>query len=471
MVGLTLFSIINARPTSVGKCKPAHSGANTQNVVVDGEHALLGGGGAVLEGDGNLGIVDAGEVASAGWLVLLWLESEGVGVDTGVGVAGVVVEWLDLVEVLAGLLGEAVLAVEDKAEVSQRTGLNSDGTVTILSHQALIGICADSTAASVCHGSAKVVEQGIVVGVGEENEIGCNVDVCAVGGEIPHGVEVGTGWSSCDGTWVTGVGVCPDELLDWVIVRQANSCALVTGSGNSLEDGIGTSVLDLLNQVLVTLLGEAAALLGIQVHVVGPHLECGALVEEALVVRSQVEVQANLVVLESNQRQVQAWVTVEEEQKGKEDANIASVGSSWCCVGGHLVPLELVLVAQEQLTVQTPPSLVVLVNTLASDGQLNISNCALSNPVGIASGVGRGLCQIKSSTWNGGQGNVHVTDQVTVTSNGHGHTTTIGSGAVHGLGDVLHRKVGVALVNSLEEGHFGLTSQIHILSTVGNELH
>jgi hypothetical protein len=29
----------------------------------------------------------------------------------------------------------------------------------------------------------------------------------------------------------------------------------------------------------------------------------------------------------------------------------------------------------------------------------------------------------------------------------------------------------VALVHSLEKGHHGLTSQIHILSTVSNELH
>ena len=73
---MTLFSIINARPTSVTECKPAHSRANSENVVVDGEHALLGGGCSFLEGDGNLGIVDAGVIASAGWLVLLWLKSE-----------------------------------------------------------------------------------------------------------------------------------------------------------------------------------------------------------------------------------------------------------------------------------------------------------------------------------------------------------------------------------------------------------
>jgi len=49
--------------------------------------------------------------------VLLWLQGEGVHVDAGVRAAGVVDEWLVLVEVLADLLLEAVLAVEDNLEL------------------------------------------------------------------------------------------------------------------------------------------------------------------------------------------------------------------------------------------------------------------------------------------------------------------------------------------------------------------
>jgi len=52
-----------------------------------------------------------------------------------------------------------------------------------------------------------VVEQGVVVGVGEENQIGGDVDVGAIGGEIPQGVHVGASWGGCNGTWVSGVGV------------------------------------------------------------------------------------------------------------------------------------------------------------------------------------------------------------------------------------------------------------------------
>ena len=60
--------------------------------------------------------------------MLLGLQSEGVHIDTGVRDTGVVVERLDLVEVLAGLLLEAVLSVEDHLEQVQRTDLDA-GTV------------------------------------------------------------------------------------------------------------------------------------------------------------------------------------------------------------------------------------------------------------------------------------------------------------------------------------------------------
>ncbi len=77
---------------------------------------MHGGRGGGTHGDLDLRVVDAGEVAGAGGLVLLGLEREGVRVDTGVGVARVVVVGLHLVEVLALLLLETVLAVEDELE-------------------------------------------------------------------------------------------------------------------------------------------------------------------------------------------------------------------------------------------------------------------------------------------------------------------------------------------------------------------
>ena len=53
-----------------------------------------------------------------------------------------------------------------------------------------------------------------------------------------------------------------------MIVREADLLG-TTISGNSVSAG----VLNLLNEVLVTLLGESATLLGVEVDVVGPDLE------------------------------------------------------------------------------------------------------------------------------------------------------------------------------------------------------
>jgi hypothetical protein len=100
----------------VGVSQTTHTAHDTKNVVVGGKDANLGGAGSF---DGGIGqnelkssVVNAREVARAGRLVLLGAEGEGVQVDTGVRVAGVVLPRLNEVEVGTLTLREAVLAVE-----------------------------------------------------------------------------------------------------------------------------------------------------------------------------------------------------------------------------------------------------------------------------------------------------------------------------------------------------------------------
>ena len=228
-------------------------------------------------------------------------------------------------------------------------------------------------------------------------------------------------------------------------------------------------MLHLLDQVLVTLLGEAATLLSVQVHVVGPHLEGVGRAEVAGVVGSQVEVQAHLVVLQGNQGQVQTGVAVEEEQQRqvhlgwRQSSRARGSGVGHGC---HLAPCVLVGLIQEHLSVQAPPGLVVLVNALATDRQLNGADGTLSHPVGVEVGVVG--CQ---DVGRGCQGDVHVADQVTVASNGDGHTAAAGWRAVRRLLDQLHGEVGVTLVHSLEEGNLGVAGKINVLGAIGNQLH
>ena len=407
---------------------------DAEDVVVSREHVQ---GGRVVEGVGHnldLRVIDAREVAGTGGLVLLGLEREGVRVDTGVGAAGVVVVGLHLVEVLTRLFLETVLAVEDELEgVEGATGFFGEG-----------GLCS-LTLTNQYHGGTRGrgVNEAVraVVVMRNEQLVGFEPDVCIGrrGGEVPHTV-VGL-----------GVGEAPHQFLDGVVVRQAD--LLGTSGGNS----VGTGVLDLLDQVFMTLLGEPATLFGVQVHVVGPHLEHTS-VQVGVEVGRQVEIQTDFVVLERNQRQVQTGVAVEEEDEGQVDSLAVTRG-------GHLTPSGLLGLVQVKLRVHAPPLLVVLVDALATDGQFNVVDGTLGNPVAISGGGGGGSRLI------GLQLDVHVTNEITVARNSDGHAAGVGGGTVHGLFDVLHREVSVALVFGLEEGHLRVTGKVDILGAVSYELH
>jgi len=217
-------------------------------------------------------------------------------------------------------------------------------------------------------------------------------------------------------------------------------------------------VLHLLDQVFVTLLGESASLFGVQVDVVGPHLE-GLHIKEGGEIGRQVNVNAHLVVLEGDQRQVQPGVAVEEEDQGQVHGLTGSRS-------GHFTPGSLLGLIQVKLGVHAPPLLVVLVDALTTDGQFNVVDGTLSDPVAVIDEGRRGSVGRRRFELD-----VHVTDKVTVTGDSHGHAAGVGGSTVDGLLDVLHREVSVALVFRLEEGYFWVTGKVHVLGAIGDELH
>ena len=378
----------------------------------------------------NLRVINTREVAGAGRLVLLWLEREGVGVHTRVRVTGVMVERLDLVEVLTLLLLEAVLAVKDKLE-------GVEGTRLLLGE---LGSTTGST--NLDEGYTDVTWGDERVGSRDRGGVGLEDDVTdsGVGSEIPK-------LSARGG----GVGEAPRQFLDGVVVREANLLLLAVGNG------VGTSVLNLLNEVLVTLLRETTTLLGVKVDVVSPHLEHTS-VKVGGEGGREVNIDPHLVVLEGDEGQVETGVAVEEEDEGQVDG--AGRGS------GHLGVGSLLSLVEVQLGVQAPPLLVVLVNALTTDGQLNIVDRTLSNPVAVIGRVGG-----DSVSGSGLHLDVHVTDEITVTRNGDGHAAGVGGSTIDGLLDVLHREVSVALVFGLEESYLRVTGKVDILGTVSDELH
>jgi len=387
---------------------------DAEHVVVGREHAEGRLFGTRTSLDGNLGVVNTREVARTGWLVLFWLEGEGVRVHTWRWGAGVVNEWLDSVEVLARLFLEAVLAIEDKLE-------GVEGTIAIFGEV----------------GAFNRKHWGTREGAGDE----------AVG--FSRGAEDvrGDSWRRVGG--VPGVGAviqAEDEFLDWVVVREA---LLHFGTGS---DGVGASVLHLLDEVFVTLLRESAALFGVEVDVVGPHLE--ATVGNVGEFTAQVEVKSDFVVLEGNQRQRQSGISVEKEDEWQEDLLTGFDR------GGHLTVVGLLGFVKVQLRVQTPPLLVVLVDALSTDGQFDILDHALGQP---------GIIGTRGGTRDGFD--VHVGDKVTVARDGNGNATVGTWGTVDSLFDVFHREVRVTLVHGLEESDFWVARQVDILGTVGDELH
>jgi hypothetical protein len=172
------------------------------------------------------------------------------------------------------------------------------------------------------------------------------------------------------------------------------------------------------------------------------------------------------VVLKGNKWEEKTWVAVEKENQWEEDGLGRRIRRSEN-LGGHLTVFSLLGFIQVKLGVQAPPELVVLVNALTANGQFDGLNGTFSRP---GTGEFRGTRSAANRRISD-KFDVHVADQIPVTSDSNGHATVVGGGTVDSLFDVFHRKVSVALVDRLEKGDFRVTSQIDVLGTVRDKLH
>ena len=393
---------------------------DSEDVVVRREHVKSGLVGTRLGRNGDLCVVDSGEVAGTRWLMLFWLERKRVRVNPRHWGGGVVDEWLNSVKVLTTLFLESVLAVEDQLEVFQWTR----------SFFIELHIADQNWRTSGTWGN-RDVRGNIRRHQGRHSNCGVS--------KVPQlvGVTSKTG----------GLGGTPDQFLDWVVVRQSDLLGR-TGGGQRVR----ASVLNLFDQVFVTLLRKSSTLFSVKVDVVTPHLER---VEVGAVDTGQVKVNSDFVVLQGNQWQGQSWVSVKEEDQWQ--VNLFVVHSR----RSHLTVVQLLGFVHVQFRVQSPPLLVVLVDSLTTDGQFDSGDRGFRDPriFSLVEGLLRG------------QFNVHVRDQITISGDRDGDATGVRGGTVDSLFDVFHRKVSVAFVDSLEESDFWVTSQVDILGAVGDELH
>jgi hypothetical protein len=452
-------------------CEATHAAHDAEHVVVDGVDTDLGGehgtNGVVGERELEGRIVDTGEVAGAAGLVLLGLEGEGVHVDANRGDVGVVLVRLDQVEVLALTLGEAIVAVELDLGRHDRVGAGH--------------------ALDTGHGVAGL-EDGAVEPVGVVEGLGALVgaDDALVAGHERIALDN------------------PNQLLGGVVEVQLD---LVGGAGDRLAAG----ELELLDQVLVGDLGEAAALIRVEVDVVdiqGGRDQAGGgdaagdgvaggVVEDQVLELVELEPDLDLVVLEGNQGEGEARVAVEPELEGDVQGVLRGAvadlgGGAGLDVGGAVLVAALTALDEEvdelghvanhlgvarlltgllgELVPDLEPVAVVLVDLLTANLDVDVVDQVVADPVEPAE---LGTAAVARLEGDGGEGGLEVdtVDQIAVTGDRALDLLAEVGRAVEGLLNRLHGEVGVATVNHLEEGDLRVSRQVDVLCAIGNELH
>ncbi len=404
--------------------------------------------------------------------MLLGLEREGVDVDADRGDVGVVLVGLDQVEVATLTLVEAIVAVE--LDLGR-----DDGVVAREALDAGDGV------AGLQDGAVPPV--GVVVALlaleGVDRRIGA----------VDEGVALDD----------------PDELLGGVIEVELDA---VRGA----RDGLAAGELELLDQVLVGDLGEAATLIRVEVDVVdveggGDEARRRDTVADGVLVgrrgRGEVEAQVgellelepdlDLVVLERNQGQREAGVAVEPELEGDVERVLGGavrdlvegvglrVGHARRIarltaldeevdegghVAHHLGVARLLAGLLRELVPDVKPLGVVLVDLLAANLNVDVVDKVVADPVEPAelrAAAVRGL----ESDLGEGRLEVDTVDQIAVTGDRALNLLAEVRRAREGLLNRLHGEVGVATVDDLEEGDLRVARKVDILCTVSNELH
>jgi len=420
------------------------------------------------------GVVDTREVARARRLVVLGGDGERVGVDArGRHVREVLVR-LHPVEVVAAALLEPVVAVE----------LDEGRHYGVVAGEAL-------------NQSVRVarLEDGAVPRIGVVERLLAVVRI--------HSGSVAT-------NEVVALNDPRKELHGVVEVH-----AELVGRG---RDRLLASELELLDEVLMRVLGELAALIRVEVdviyeeraslealltHVVGQ----GSLVGPAHVLnRGKVNLELDLVVLEGNQRQGKARVAAVEELQGDVQSvrrgapadssglnrGVAASRGAGIVTGlatslkqvdelrhvaDHTSVTTLLARGQRQLVPDVHPVAILLIDLLATDLQLHLLDEVVARPVeptevGVAK-VSRGRPKYGREVNLRERGlHVRLPDKVTVARYLARNVLAAERGrAVERLLDRLNSEVRVATVDHLEEGDLRVARKIHVLSAISYKLH
>ena len=409
--------------------------------------------------------------------MLLRFKAEGVDVDASGRNVAVVLVGLDKIEVTAHALRETIVTVklELSGEDGIETGVNArDGVVEL----------------GACGGGVRVREEFRGVGGGDrtrnirlEGRRHITVRRCGCASSPGHvnGISVIEPLLAEDRVGERGVNVRilldnPDKFFAGVIEVKLD---LVGDRGDRLVAG----ELNLLDEVLVRDLREAAALIGIEedvVRVEGRSLERrdrdGTRGVVAIRSSTEFKVDLDLVVLEGDKRKGKSGVTAEPELKrdvkihlGDEGLRTSLTDGELCegrDVANHVLVANLLAGSLGKLVPDVHPVTVVLVDALATDLNLGVLDKIVAEVVEPAE-----LGTVRDGDLGDGDLEVDTREKITIAGDGACHALAEIGGTVEGLLDGLHREIGMASVNYLKEGNLRVASKVDILCTVRYELH
>jgi hypothetical protein len=308
----------------------------------------------------------------------------------------------------------------------------------------------------------------------------------------------------------------PDELLNGVVKVELD---LVGRRAN----GLITSELKLLNKILVGVLSHTSALISVQEDIVdiergsnqrlvvgvvdtatdgGVSSVVGAVKRtdspQALINGTDIKVDLDLVILESDEGKSKTGVAAIPELKGDIQSSLResiagganltrsvslartidriergiSDEGKLSGVADHSVVTSLLVNRKSQVVPDVHPVTILAINTLTTDLNLNLRNQLLTGeiePTGINTVLVGSLHRLVDL----GESNLKVSavSQITITRDCASHTTTKIGLSVKSLLDRLHSKVSVTFVRHLPEGNLGVAGKINILGAVSDELH
>ena len=562
-----LFLIKQFLDCLVRVSKTAHARHDAEHVVVGSINTDLcsrrASNRGVRQNELKGGVINTREVACARRLVLLRPESERVHVNAGVRGARVRLERLDKVEVAAFTLREAILTVELELggdhrvvapAVEGQRGLGEHEGAGIRDGGLEVGTTRGSTkigrqVSRVRGGTALIAAEVNAPRRGRRNIASAGSLEQTIGGDEREVVaargavvrKVGNRLGAAEGMdrvreGINSVGVVerlgakhtaealsvderaavvnvgvrldnPDQLLDRVIEVELD---LVRRGTNRLI----TCELELLNQVLVGVLGHAPALVGVEEHVVHEQrgsnqrlvvgrvdLDTGRVKgadrPEALINRAKIDVDADLVVLEGNQREGKTRVLAEPELEGDVEggfgegvtrrahllggirlARAVNVGESRVSnvgelgrVANHRVVALLLTGGHGELVPDVHPVAVVAIDALAANLNLHLRDELLTGVIEPASEhiAGR-VAEILPDL---GQGDLkhRAVGKIAVARDGAGYAAAEVGLTVERLLNRLHREVGVSAVSDLPVSNLRVPSKIDVLGAVSYKLH